>query len=277
MAEQTNQAAGRRRGGWTQVARVAVLAGVVAARVAVVAVRAAGGRSWWPRRWSVARAVRAAVAATAWRPWWRSRRAAGAGARAERSRRERDRDQPRREGREGWSSLLFNALVAVGDGQGKVGFATGKANEVSEAVRKAVEAARRKHGAIPLTGVDHPARDGRQAWRRQGAAEAGRSGCRRDRRWCGARDHGVRGHHDILTKSPGLDEPAQHGAGGDGRAAAPDHGGAGARERGVSSRRLPSRPSTERAPRRRSVARRWHNAADIRVAPVEGPEAHAEA
>lgn len=56
----------------------------------------------------------------------------------------------------GGRRFSFNALVAVGDGSGKVGFATGKANEVSEAVRKAVDAARRNMVSIPLTGSTIP-------------------------------------------------------------------------------------------------------------------------
>jgi small subunit ribosomal protein S5 len=56
----------------------------------------------------------------------------------------------------GGRRFSFNALVAVGDGQGRVGFATGKANEVSEAVRKAVDGARRNMVQIPLTGTTIP-------------------------------------------------------------------------------------------------------------------------
>ena len=56
----------------------------------------------------------------------------------------------------GGRRFSFNALVAVGDGKGRVGFATGKANEVSEAVRKAVDAAKRAMVAIPRTGTTIP-------------------------------------------------------------------------------------------------------------------------
>ena len=56
----------------------------------------------------------------------------------------------------GGRRFSFNALVAVGDGKGKVGIATGKANEVAEAVRKAVEAAKRAMVEIPRTGTTVP-------------------------------------------------------------------------------------------------------------------------
>src|SRR3954462_5321928 len=56
----------------------------------------------------------------------------------------------------GGRRFSFNALVAVGDGKGKVGMATGKANEVSEAVRKAVDAAKRSMIEVPKTGSTIP-------------------------------------------------------------------------------------------------------------------------
>jgi small subunit ribosomal protein S5 len=56
----------------------------------------------------------------------------------------------------GGRRFSFNALVAVGDGKGKVGIATGKANEVSETVRKAVEAAKRSMIELPRTGSTIP-------------------------------------------------------------------------------------------------------------------------
>ncbi len=56
----------------------------------------------------------------------------------------------------GGRRFSFNALAAVGDGNGKVGVGTGKANEVSEAVRKAVENAKRDMQQVPREGTTIP-------------------------------------------------------------------------------------------------------------------------
>ncbi len=50
----------------------------------------------------------------------------------------------------GGKTLRFSALVVVGDGKGRVGYATGKAREVPEAVRKASDRAKRTMIRVPL-------------------------------------------------------------------------------------------------------------------------------
>lgn len=44
----------------------------------------------------------------------------------------------------------FSALAVVGDGEGRVGYGSGKANEVPVAIKKAMEKARRNMKTIPL-------------------------------------------------------------------------------------------------------------------------------
>ncbi len=50
----------------------------------------------------------------------------------------------------GGKILRFSALVIVGDGKGRVGFATGKAREVPDAIKKAVERAKKSFIRVPL-------------------------------------------------------------------------------------------------------------------------------
>ena len=56
----------------------------------------------------------------------------------------------------GGRKLRFAALVVVGDRNGHVGFGTGKANEVPEAIRKAIEAAKKNMIEVPITGTTIP-------------------------------------------------------------------------------------------------------------------------
>ncbi|EFR31697.1 30S ribosomal protein S5 [Eremococcus coleocola] len=56
----------------------------------------------------------------------------------------------------GGRRLRFSALVVVGDKDGHVGFGTGKAQEVPEAIRKAIEDAKKHLIAVPRTGTTIP-------------------------------------------------------------------------------------------------------------------------
>ena len=56
----------------------------------------------------------------------------------------------------GGKNFSFSALVVVGDGNGRVGFGTGKAREVPQAIRKATEAARRVMVSVKRLGTTIP-------------------------------------------------------------------------------------------------------------------------
>lgn len=56
----------------------------------------------------------------------------------------------------GGKKMSFSALVVVGDRKGKVGFGYGKANEVSEAIRKSLVDARKSLFEVPIVGTTIP-------------------------------------------------------------------------------------------------------------------------
>lgn len=56
----------------------------------------------------------------------------------------------------GGKNFSFSALVVVGDGDGRVGFGSGKAREVPQAIRKATEAARRAMISVRRVGSTIP-------------------------------------------------------------------------------------------------------------------------
>lgn len=56
----------------------------------------------------------------------------------------------------GGRRFSFSAIVVVGDGQGKVGYGLGKANQVPEAIRKGVEKAKKDMQAVSITETSIP-------------------------------------------------------------------------------------------------------------------------
>jgi small subunit ribosomal protein S5 len=107
----------------------------------------------------------------------------------------------------GGRRFSFTALVVVGDGQGKVGWGYGKANEVPPAVEKAVKDGSRNMVPIALQGTTIPhAVKGRYGAARVVLVPAGPGtgmiAGAAVRAVCGAC-----GIHDILTKSFGTNNP----------------------------------------------------------------------
>jgi len=56
----------------------------------------------------------------------------------------------------GGRRFSFSAICVVGDGNGKVGYGLGKANQVPEAIRKGIEKAKKDMREIALTDVSIP-------------------------------------------------------------------------------------------------------------------------
>src|SRR5258706_6872552 len=56
----------------------------------------------------------------------------------------------------GGKNFSFSALVVVGDGKGRVGYGSGKAKEVPQAIRKGIELAKKNMISISMSGTTIP-------------------------------------------------------------------------------------------------------------------------
>jgi len=107
----------------------------------------------------------------------------------------------------GGKRFSFNAIVVVGDGNGHVGTGLGKANEVPEAIRKAIDQAKKSLIKVPLA-------DGSIPYTVTGAYGAGRVFLRPASAGTGIIAGGAvravvesAGIHNVLTKCLGTNNP----------------------------------------------------------------------
>jgi len=56
----------------------------------------------------------------------------------------------------GGKNFSFSALVVIGDGNGRVGYGSGKAKEVPSAIRKGIDVAKKNMIRVPLSGTTIP-------------------------------------------------------------------------------------------------------------------------